>query len=140
MRHMQRTDSTVGTTQEHGCPAPDAILGRWVNTNPQAASLVEIRIEDGAAGPILQVFGSGEDGPIDWGKVEGELFANVEEEDSIHTVALFAHYDHGFMVTDFQIRPNKGVLVAVHFNVFKDDSGRFNYVARDFFHRVDHPS
>jgi len=36
-----------------------------------------------------------------------------------------------------QIRINRGVLVITLFNTFKDDSGRSNYVTREFFYRHD---
>jgi hypothetical protein len=48
---------------------------------------------------------------------------------------LAAGFDFGFMRSEVYIRVNKGVLVIVLFNTFQDDSGRTNYLNREFFYR-----
>ena len=40
------------------------------------------------------------------------------------------------MKSEIYIRVNKGVLVIVLYNTFQDDSGRSNYLNREFFYRT----
>jgi hypothetical protein len=50
---------------------------------------------------------------------------------------LAADFDLGFMSAETYLRVNKGVLVIVLFVTFHDDSGRSNYLNREFFYRRD---
>ncbi len=52
-------------------------------------------------------------------------------------MALAADFDFGFMIAETYLRVNKGVLVIVLFVTFRDDSGRSNYLNREFFYRRD---
>jgi hypothetical protein len=61
--------------------------------------------------------------------------ANLEEEAGQRTGALMATFEFGFMRAETHIRINKGVLVVVLFATFLDDSGRSNYLNREFFYR-----
>jgi hypothetical protein len=63
--------------------------------------------------------------------------ANLEEEAGQRAVALAADFDLGFMRAETYLRVNKGVLVIVLFVTFRDDSGRSNYLNREFFYRQD---
>jgi hypothetical protein len=49
---------------------------------------------------------------------------------------MTATFDFGFMRADAHIRINKGVFVIVLFATFLDDSGRANYLNREFFYRA----
>ena len=63
--------------------------------------------------------------------------ANLEEEAGQRAVALAATFDFGFMSVESYLRVNKGVLVIVGYYTFLDDSGRSDYVNREFFYRAD---
>jgi len=63
--------------------------------------------------------------------------ANLEEEAGQRAVALSADFDLRFMRAETYLRVNKGVLVIVLFVTFQDNSGRSNYLNREFFYRRD---
>jgi hypothetical protein len=140
-RFTRTADLEVVALARGAPPDPAPLLGRWVNTNPETRGVAAIAVEPaagaaaGAGGPVLEVWGVGAAGPLDWGAVEGELYFNVEEEDLVPTVALAARYDLGFMAVRLQVRPNKGLLVVAAFTEFRDGSGRRNYFGREFFVR-----
>lgn len=113
------------------------LIGRWLNTNQETKGIAECVIAWDGAQYRISIFGVGEKGLIDWPIVSATTLANIEEEAGQRTVALAADFDFPFMRAETHIRINKGVLVIVLFNVFKDESGRSNYVNREFFCRHD---
>jgi hypothetical protein len=115
----------------------EKLLGRWLNTNRETRGLAEFLIEQDAGQFHVSAVGVGADGPIDWPKTRAEPLANLEEEAGQRAAALAATFDFGFMTAEAQVRVNKGVLVIVLFNTFLDDSGRSDYVTREFFYRQD---
>lgn len=114
----------------------DKLIGRWVNTNSETRGIAEIIIEQDGEGFSVSVVGVGADAPIDWPVTKAKVLANLEEEAGQRAVALAATFDFGFMRAETHLRINKGVLVIVLFNTFRDDSGRSNYVNREFFYRT----
>jgi hypothetical protein len=113
----------------------DKLIGRWANTNRETRGIAEITVAEDGEGYSVAVVGVGEDGPIRWPVVKAKALANLEEEAGQRTMALAADFDFGFMTAETYIRVNKGVLVIVLFNTFRDGSGRSSYVNREFFHR-----
>lgn len=113
----------------------DKLIGRWVNTNSETQGIAEIVIlQDGEEFSVSAV-GVGADGPIAWPPTRARVLANLEEEAGQRAVALAASFEFGFMTAETYLRINKGVLVIVLFNAFRDDSGRSNYVNREFYYR-----
>lgn len=115
----------------------EQLTGRWVNTNRQTRGLSECLIERDGEHLYVSVVGVGAAEPIHWPKSKALVLANLEEEAGQRTAALAVDFDFGFMRAETQIRVNKGVLVIVLFNTFRDESGRANYVTREFFNRAD---
>jgi|SRR5205085_4611104 len=115
----------------------DKLTGRWVNTNRETRGIAEIRIEQGSERFSVSAAGVGADGPVAWPKTGATALANLEEEAGQRAVALAATFDFGFMRAETYLRVNKGVLVIVLFNTFRDESGRSDYVNREFFYRQD---
>jgi hypothetical protein len=115
----------------------EQLTGRWVNTNRRTRGIAECVIERDGEGLGVTVSGVGEAGPIHWPKRRALVLATLEEEAGQRTAALAVDFDFGFMRAETQIRVNKGVLVIVLFNTFRDDSGRADYVTREFFYRAD---
>jgi len=115
----------------------DKLTGRWLNTNRQTQGIAAINIEQDGEKFIVSVAGVGDDGHIEWPRTEARVLANLEEEAGQRAVALAAVFDFGFMRAETYLRVNKGVLVIVLFNTFRDDAGRSNYVNREFFYRQD---
>jgi hypothetical protein len=113
----------------------DKLTGRWVNTNSETQGIAEIVIEQDGERFSVSAVGVGADALIDWPMTEAKVLANLEEEAGQRAVALAATFDFGFMRAETYLRVNKGVLVIVLFNTFQDDSGRWNYVNREFFYR-----
>lgn len=115
----------------------EQLVGRWVNTNRQTRGLSECLIERDGEQLYVSVVGVGAAEPIPWPKSRALVLANLEEEAGQRTAALAVDFDFGFMRAETQIRVNKGVLVIVLFNSFRDESGRASYVTREFFYRED---
>jgi len=115
----------------------EKLTGRWVNTNRETRGIAECLIEPDSQDLIVKIVGAGGEGPIAWPITRAEVLANLEEEAGQRTAALAVNFDFGFMKSRTYIRINKGVLVIVLFNSFLDNSGRSNYVTREFFHRAD---
>lgn len=113
----------------------EKLLGRWLNTNPETKGIAECVIERSEDRYTVSIRGVGERGLIAWPIVTAATLANLEEEAGQRTGALAADFDFGFMRAETHIRINKGVLVVVLFNTFKDDSGRADYLNREFFYR-----
>jgi hypothetical protein len=113
----------------------DKLIGRWVNTNPQTRGIAEIVIEPDGDHFNVGIQGAGAEGLIAWPTVRAIALANLEEEAGQRAFALAADFDLGFMRAETYIRVNKGVLVIVLFVMFHDQSGRSNYLNREFFYR-----
>ena len=116
----------------------EKLVGRWVNANRETRGIAEIVIERDGGRFTVRVVGVGEGGDaVEWPRAEARVLANLEEEAGQRAVALAADFDFPFMRAETHLRVNKGVLVIVLFVTFRDDSGRSNYVNREFFHRPD---
>jgi hypothetical protein len=115
----------------------DKLTGRWANTNRETRGIAEITVAEDGEGFSVAAVGVGDGGPIPWPAVRAKALANLEEEAGQRAMALAATFDLGFMRSETYIRVNKGVLVIVLFNTFRDGSGRSNYVNREFFYRQD---
>ncbi len=113
----------------------EKLFGRWLNTNHETRGIAECTVERDGNDIKVTIIGVGEDGPIAWPTAAAHELANLEEEAGQRTGALMATFEFGFMRAETHIRVNKGVLVIVLFATFLDDSGRSNYLNREFFYR-----
>lgn len=113
----------------------EKLYGRWLNTNRQTRGIAECTVTRDGDRIKVGVVGVGDDGPIDWPTVVARPLANLDEEAGQRNGALMATFEFGFMRAETHIRVNKGVLVIVLFAKFLDDSGRSNYLNREFFYR-----
>jgi len=113
----------------------DKLIGRWRNTNTKTRGIAEITIKERDGKFTVTASGVGSDGPIPWPPAKALALANLEEEAGQRAVALAVNFDFDFMTAETYLRVNKGVLVIVLFVTFRDDSGRSNYVNREFFYR-----
>jgi hypothetical protein len=114
----------------------DKLIGRWVNTNSDTRGIAECEIRRDGDLFTIKLRGVGVDGLIEWPIVQTKALANLEEEAGQRTIALATRFEFGFMKSEIYIRVDKGVLVIVLFNTFQDESGRSNYLNREFFYRV----
>jgi hypothetical protein len=115
-------------------PNLEKLVGRWLNTNRETRGIAECTITSEAGQIRVSVVGVGDGGPVAWPTVSAHAVANLEEEAGQRTGALMATFDFEFMRAETHIRINKGVLVIVLFVTFLDESGRSNYLNREFFH------
>ena len=113
----------------------DKLTGRWINTNLETQGLAEITIDQDGDEFSVSAVGVGADSPIQWPRNKATALANLEEEAGQRALALAVDFDFRFMKAETYLRVNKGVLVIVVFNTFHDDSGRSNYLNREFFYR-----
>ena len=108
-----------------------ALLGHWINSNPDTNSIARINITEANGKLQLQVFAVGPDGLIDWGIASGEVFA--PNPASSTGAGFTCTYDLGFAEARFQAMIMKGLLVLAQFHTFKDDSNRANYFLREYY-------
>ena len=112
----------------------EKLFGRWLNANHDTRGIAECTIAREGDQIKVSITGVGDEGPIHWPTVTAHALANLEEEAGQRTGALMATFEFGFMRAETHIRVNKGVLVIVLFVTFLDDSGRSNYLNREFFY------
>jgi hypothetical protein len=115
---------------------PENMLGRWLNTNFETRGIAECIVTRDADNFNVSIVGAGDDGPTEWPTARATPLANLEEEAGQRTMALMATFDFDFMRVETHMRINKGVFVIVLFVTFLDDSGRANYLNREFFYRA----
>ena len=128
--HVDLTDPAIATMNA------DKLLGRWLNTNFETRGIAECTVARDAEGFSVSITGAGDDGPINWPTARAMPLANLEEEAGQRTMALMATFQFDFMRVETHMRINKGVFVIVLFVTFLDDSGRANYLNREFFYRA----
>lgn len=115
----------------------EKLLGRWLNTNRETGGITECVVSQEDDQIKVRITGAGDELPVDWPVAIGHRLANLEEEAGQRTGALMATFEFGFMRVETHMRVNKGVFVIVLFATFLDDSGRSNYLNREFFYRAD---
>jgi len=108
-----------------------ALLGNWINSNPDTTSIARIKIFESNNQLQLQVTAVGPDGLIDWPTTTATVFAAGPAS---RVGAGFAcTCDFGFAEARFQAMIMKGLLVLAQFHIFKDDSKRSSYFLREYF-------
>ena len=117
--------------------APVSLVGRWLNTNRDTRGISECVIAYDGQDVSVDLTSVGNDLPVRWNLARATVLANLEEEAGQRTVALLGVFDLDYAIVDAHIRVNKGVLVIVLYVTFDDDSGRSNYLNREFFYRAE---
>jgi hypothetical protein len=108
-----------------------ALLGNWINSNPDTNSIARIKVVEANNKLQLQVFAVGPDGLIDWGTTTAAVFAAGPA--SRAGAGFACTYDFGFAEARFQAMIMKGLLVLAQFHIFKDESKRASYFLREYF-------
>ena len=108
-----------------------ALLGTWVNSNPETNGIARMVTTEAGGRLMLEVQAIGPEGLISWGTTEAEVFTSSP---SSRVAAGFAClYDFGFAETRLQAMILKGLAVLAQFHSFKDDSGRADYFVREYY-------
>src|ERR1044071_7595567 len=113
-----------------------SLLGHWLNTNRDTRGIAECVVAEDGEGITVSITAVGDNEPVRWPTARATVLANLEEEAGQRTIALLAEFNLGYMTADTHVRVNKGVLVIVLYVTFDDDSGRSNYLNREFFYRA----
>jgi len=112
-----------------------ALVGTWVNSNPDSNGIARMVMSESNGNLTLQVCAIGPDGLIDWGAADVTVFTSAP---SSWIAAGFAcRYDFGFVETRLLGMILKGLLVLAELHSFKDDSQRGDYFVREYF-ALDH--
>jgi len=108
-----------------------ALIGNWINSNPDTSSIARINIFEADGKLQLQAFAVGPDGLIDWGTTPADVFAAGPA--SRVGAGFAATFDLGFADIRLQAMIMKGLLVLAQFHLIKDDSGRPSYFLREYY-------
>ena len=112
-----------------------ALLGTWVNSNPETNGIARLVIAESGGNLTLQVYAIGPDGLIDWGTTNVNVFTSSPS--SRVGAGFTCLYDFGFAETRLQGMIVKGLTVLAQFHSFKDESRRMDYFVREYF-ALDH--
>lgn len=116
-----------------------SLIGRWTNTNVNSQGISHFEIKQDSTsltGLAIRVFAHTDDGLKNW----GDTAISTVFEDDIHQLdddAFMAEYQFDFLTVRLQGYTNLGLIIMTALNTFKDDSGRMNYFAREFYRRQD---
>ena len=134
VQYVQAHDRLEAGTERraNAYPTLDPLVGTWVNTNPDARGIVKLVLDAQDHDLTVQAYGADDPTPYDWGqiKVDAVYPAGIRPHECMGFVA---NYDFDFMEAQLQGNMNLGLLIVASFNAFKDDSGRSDYFAREFF-------
>ena len=131
MRFAQIYDRVETDALGAGPPDTSALVGNWVNSNPETNGVARMRVSEEGGRLSLRVYAVGPDGLVDWGEAGVEL---LTASPSSRAVAGFTSlYDFGFAEVRLQAMIMKGLVVLAVFNTFKDGSGRADYFTREYF-------
>lgn len=112
-----------------------ALMGTWINSNPDTTGIARMVMSEAGKGLALQTFAIGPDGLIDWGTTEVTVVCSAAA--SRAGAGFTCVYDFGFAETRLQGMIMKGLLVLAQFHSFKDDSKRVGYFVREYY-ALDH--
>jgi hypothetical protein len=135
MQFAQIRDQVEIAAQMSGPLDASALIGTWVNSNPDTTGIARMVMSQAGEGLTLQTFAIGPDGLIDWGTTDVTVVGPTAS--SRAGAGFTAVYDFGFAETRLQGMIMKGLLVLAQFQRFNDDSERVGYFVREYY-ALDH--
>jgi hypothetical protein len=103
----------------------DVLVGGWVNADQYTGGLTKLAISADASGVDLRAWGQCSPTDCDWGTVPMDLVgSSISDETPEYATA---NYEFDFKTTFVTTRFDSGDLVVATYNVFTDDSDRYNY-------------
>ena len=108
-----------------------ALLGTWINSNPDTNSVAVVKATDFNGQLQLQVAAVGPGGFVDWGVADANVFAAAP--DSQMGAGFTCRYEFAHGETRLQGMIMKGLLVLAQFHLFKEDSDQESYFLREYF-------
>lgn len=132
MRFAQIYDRVETDALDAGPPDSSALVGNWINSNPETNGIARMRVSEEGGRLSLRVYAVGPGGStVDWGEAEVEL---LTASPASRAVAGFTSlFDFGFVEVRLQAMIMKGLVVLAVFNTFKDESGRADHFTREYF-------
>jgi hypothetical protein len=133
VRADEQVESTMaGPLAVDGSP----IVGHWINTNLSTPGIARVVVTSRDGNLSIRVFAASGHAPHEWGDADVEVvYSNGVTSQA--AMAFVATYDFGYLQTRVEANLSLGLLVVATFNTFRDDSGRFNFFAREFFYRAE---
>ena len=131
MQFVQICDRVEADAATLGSIDLSALLGTWVNSNPNANGIARMVMSESDGNFALQVYAIGPDALIDWGKAGVTVFTSSPS--SRAGAGFTCSYDFGFAETRLQGMIMKGLLVLAQLHRFKDESHRADYFVREYF-------
>ena len=108
-----------------------ALLGTWINSNPDTHSVALVKATESDGGLRLQVSAVGPDGLIDWGVAKADVFAATPDS---HVGAGFTcRYEFDYGEARLQGMIMKGLLVLAQFHLFNDHTDHEDFFLREYF-------
>ena len=107
-----------------------ALIGNWINSNPDTSSIARVNVFEADGKLQLQVYAVGPGGLIDWGTTTADVFAAGPAS---RVGAGFAALSIWVSRRTFQANDHEGLLVLAQFHLFKDDSERESYFLREYY-------
>ena len=108
-----------------------ALLGTWINSNPDTHSVALVKATGSDGKLRLQVSAVGPDGFVDWGIADADVFAASPDSHSGAGFTCRYTFEHG--ETRLQGMIMKGLLVLAQFHLFNEESNRESYFLREYF-------
>lgn len=108
-----------------------ALLGTWINSNPDTHSVARVEATDADGKLRLRVSAVNAEGFVDWGAADAEVFAATPESHNGAGFTCRYKFEHG--ETRLQGMIMKGLLVLAQFHLFNDDTNRESYFLREYF-------
>jgi hypothetical protein len=108
-----------------------ALLGTWINSNPDTHSVALVKATEADGRLRLQISAVGPDGLIDWGAMDAEVFAATSDSQAGAGFTCNYSFPHG--ETRLQGMIMKGLLVLAQFHFFNDGSDREDHFLREYF-------
>ena len=108
-----------------------ALVGTWINSNPDTHSVALVKATESDGRLRLQVSAVEGDGLIDWGAADAEVFAATPDSHAGAGFTCNYKFPHG--ETRLQGMIMKGLLVLAQFHFFNEDSDRENHFLREYF-------
>jgi hypothetical protein len=107
---------------------PVPLLGDWINYDASSRNIAGLTIARRGEIVMLRITGAPD---IDWGEIALEPFSLTTAGGE--AAAFRAAYEFDFARIAILAYLNKRLLVVDAYTIFRDDSGRSNYFARDHF-------
>src|SRR5262249_11187959 len=125
MEIAQLCDLVEPAAKAEGPVDLSTLIGTWVNSNTNTASVARLVISEADRQVSLRVSAVGPEGLIDWGTADLVIFTSSPA--SRLPAGFSCRYDFGFAETTLQGMIMKGLLVLAQFHFFKDESRRVDY-------------